>query len=382
MRSTVALVRCDSYEPEAVHRAVGVGLELVGGVDRFVSRGERILLKPNLLVASSPDACVTTHPAVFEAVARWLKDAGASLTYGDSPGFGKPESVARKAGLAEVADRLGIQFGDFASGREMAFAEGGLIRQWHFANGVLDADGVVSLPKLKTHGLTRMTCAVKNLFGCVPGMRKGEFHGRLRDERQFAQMLVDLNACLSPRLHVCDAVMAMEGNGPRNGTPRKMGVLLFSQDPVALDAVACALIGLDPSLVGTCVYGEEFGLGTMTDIEVVGEDPDAYVAEDFAVNRRHASTTGQIDGRVSRFMRRWMVPKPVIDTRSCTACGTCVRVCPVEPKAVDWPDGEPGEGHRPVHDYALCIRCYCCQEMCPDKAIEIVVPPLGRIIHR
>jgi len=382
MGSTVALVGCGSYDAEEVYEAVGRGLELLGGIQAFVAPGESVLLKPNMLVAAPAEACVTTHPSVFEAVARYALDAGASVTYGDSPGFGRPESVARKAGLAQVAERRAVPLADFTGGRDVAFPDGQLIRQWVFANGVLDADGIISLPKMKTHGLTRVTCAVKNPFGCIPGIRKGEFHARLSDESRFAQMLVDLNRCLGVRLHVCDAVTAMEGNGPRNGSPRQVNAIVLSTDPVALDAVVCALMNLDVSLVGTCTYGEQFGLGTATDIEVVGDDVAQLVVEDFDVNRRHGSVTGGEQGRTSRFLRRFVVPKPVIDTARCTACGTCVKVCPVEPKAVDWVDGESHRHRVPVHDYDRCIRCYCCQEMCPDRAIEIVVPPLGRLIHR
>ena len=384
MSSTVALVRCDRYDPDEVFAAVGKGLELLGGVGRFAELGDSLVLKPNLLVSSAPDACVTTHPTVMRAVGMHFKDAGVHLTYGDSPGFGRPEGVAKKSGLGEVAEELGIPFADFSDGRQISFEEGRLIKQWFFANGVLDADGIISLPKMKTHGLTRMTGAVKNQFGCIPGMRKGEFHARMSDVDRFSQMLVDLNMALNTRLYVMDAVTAMEGNGPRGGDPKQMNLIMLSDDPVALDTTACTLMDLDPKLVGTCTYGEEFGLGTMTDIEYVGDPIDEFVAEDYVVNRTAASTTGSGgSGRAARFMRNWVVAKPVIRTEKCTYCGTCVKVCPVDPKAVDWPTaGGAKDKKPPVHEYSDCIRCYCCQEMCPEKAIEVDRPLLGRLIHR
>lgn len=382
MSAKVAVVRCDDYMERHVDAAVTRGLELLGGVERFVhDRGEEILLKPNLLVASAPDTCVTTHPTVFAAVARQLKGAGAHLTYGDSPGFGGTEGVARRAGIAQVASELRVELVDFADGREIDFPDGHLIRTWFFANGALDAAGIVGLPKMKTHGLTRMTGAVKNQFGCIPGLRKGEFHARMNDVDLFSQMLVDLVRALPPRLYVMDGIVAMEGNGPRNGDPRPMRVLLFSEDPVALDATACRMMNLDVSLVATCTYGEELGLGTTSDIEYVGDPVEEFIVEDFVANRSPASTTGR--GNVSKFMRRWVVPKPVIRAERCNACGTCVKVCPLDPKAVDWTTEEGAKAKKPpAHDHALCTRCYCCQEMCPERAIEIEVPPLGRIIHR
>jgi uncharacterized protein (DUF362 family)/NAD-dependent dihydropyrimidine dehydrogenase PreA subunit len=382
MTSRVAIVRCGSYDEAVVQEAVDRALALLGGAGRFVKRGERILLKPNLLVGSAPSDAVTTHPAVFPAVARALKDVGATLSYGDSPGFGSTAGAARKAGIAEAADRLGIALADFSDGRQVSFKDGRFIKQFFLANGVLDADGVVSLPKFKTHGLTRITGAVKNQFGCVVGMRKGEWHARMPDVDRFCQMLVDLNRAIVPRLFVCDAVVAMEGNGPRSGDPRQVGAIIASEDPVALDATLARIAALDPELVGTIRYGEEFGLGTARDVEIVGDALDAFVLADFKVNRSPAKTTGSDKGPVT-LIRRFVVPRPVIRPERCTACGTCVAVCPVVPKAVDWATPEGASAKRPPrHDYSRCIRCYCCQEMCPERAIEIEVPPLGRLIHR
>ena len=122
-----------------------------------------------------------------------------------------------------------------------------LNKRFIFANTVLDADGIISLPKLKTHGLTRLTGAVKNQFGCVPGLAKGQFHAKMADPYDFSTMLVDINTFLKPRLYVMDAIMAMEGNGPRNGKPRQMNALMFSKDPIALDAVACKMVVLIPN---------------------------------------------------------------------------------------------------------------------------------------
>lgn len=384
MESAVALVRCETYEDQAVYEAVGRGLGLLGGAERFTSQGERVLLKPNLLVGTSPTASVTTHPSVFRAVARHLADAGATLTYGDSPGFGRPEGVARRAGLAEVAEELAIPFADFTNGRDVPFPDGRIVKRWFIAEGVLASDAVISLPKMKTHALTRMTGAVKNQFGCVPGARKGEFHARMPEIRSFAQMLVDCCAAVGPRLYVMDAIVAMEGNGPRGGDPRHVGVLLLSDDPVALDATACRLMSLDPARVETVVLGQESGLGTWEEVTVLGDSIEESVTEDFVANRRRGSTTGPASGVAARLARTLIVPRPFIVGDRCTRCGTCVEVCPVDPKAVRWGEHDPAgrRAYPPEYDYQRCIRCYCCQEMCPERAIEVSVPLLGRIIHR
>jgi uncharacterized protein (DUF362 family)/ferredoxin len=380
--SRVALVRCSSYDLGEVRAAVDRGVQLLGGVERFARPGETILLKPNLLIGRDVDRAVTTHPSVFRAVAETLRRSGVSLTYGDSPAFGKSEAVAARTGIAEVATELAIPLADFAIPTRVPYPAGRLIKEFSIAQGVLAADGIVSLCKMKTHGLTRITGAIKNQYGCIPGLLKAEFHARLANARLFSQMLVDLNGLLRPRLYVMDGVIAMQGNGPQNGTLRAMNVLLLSDDPVALDAVFCRVVSLDPHLVLPIVYGEEAGLGSARDIDYVGDPVESFVAKDFIVNRRPLSTTGTAPqfGRGVRIFRRLIVPRPFIRSGRCTKCGTCVSICPVTPKAVDF--AEPARSVPPVHHYERCIRCYCCQEVCPEGAIEIATPLLGRLIRR
>lgn len=377
-KSQVALVRCEGYDEDAVHEAVGRGLALLGGVERFVQSGEDILLKPNLLVGSAPENVVTTHPAVFKAVARHLRAAGVNLTYGDSHGFGSPAGAARKSGLVAVAEELDIPLADFTAGQQVSFHDGNLIKRFTIANGVLAADGIVSLPKLKSHGLVRVTGAVKNQFGCIPGMLKGEFHARMQDMHLFSQMLVDLSRYLRPRLFVMDGIVAMEGNGPRGGDPRPMSALLLSDDPVALDATVCRMVNLEPELVPTNVWGEKWGLGTARDLELLGDPLESFVASDFAVNRRPGSTTNW-PGWLGDLLTNLLVPRPVVIPENCTSCGTCVKVCPVDPKAIEF---HAGHEQPPRHDYSLCIRCYCCQEMCPEHAITVKTPLLGKLLVR
>ncbi|MGV8084457.1 MAG: DUF362 domain-containing protein [Coriobacteriia bacterium] len=378
--SRVAIVRCDGYDTGEVCSAVHRGLALLGGAEQFVRPGERILLKPNFLSAARAEDAVTTHPAVFEAVALELMSVGAILSYGDSPGFGRTETVARRSGIAEAAEKLGVELADFTEGRKVEYSSGVSARQFVIANAALDADGIVSLPKLKSHGLTRMTGAIKNQFGCVPGFLKGETHARIPDINAFSRMLVDLNLFLRPRLYVLDAVLAMEGNGPRNGDPRWLNVLVLGSDPVAVDATACRIIGIEPHLVPPVKHGNAMGLGTSSEIEYVGDAIEGFVTEDFKVNRSSTSTTPAY-GVFSSLAKRFTTPRPVIDAAACTSCGTCVTVCPAEPKAVDYREGAE-KGEPPRHYYDRCIRCYCCQELCPFGAISVTTPLLGRVFRR
>lgn len=379
MKSKVALVRCSSYDSEEVRQAVKRGLDLIGGAGAFVKPGEKILLKVNLLVGDVPENCVTTHPEVFRSVAALFAAEGAIIQYGDSPGHGTPHAAAKKAGIADVAEAMHIELADFKEGREIFFEQGRQNKKFYIANGVLDADGLISLPKMKTHGLERFTGSIKNQFGTVVGMRKGEFHVKLPDPTTFAKMLVDLNHFIQPRLYIMDGIVAMEGNGPRGGTPRPMQVLLFSTDPVALDATACRLINLNPLYVPTTVIAYENGAGTYLEeeIEMVGDEMRDFICPDFVVERKPVKSIKK--NSVLHFVNNRLVPKPVIIAEKCTQCGTCVNSCPVEGKAVNWHDGDHTK--PPVYDYQKCIRCYCCQEMCPESAIVLQTPIIRKIGH-
>lgn len=224
----------------------------------------------------------------------------------------------------------------------------------------------------------RLTGAVKNLFGCIPGMAKAEFHATLKDKTQFATMLFDLSRLLNPRLSVMDAVMGMEGNGPRNGNSKKIGLLLFSDDPTALDVVMARLANLDPLLVPTIAVAERFQPGRLNQIELLGEPIENHIMPDFEVNRKADSSVLK-NGMFNQILNQWVSPRPIILPDKCTRCGTCVDMCPVNPKALTF----SGDDHQslPMYDYSLCIRCYCCQETCPSEAIVVKTPMLGKMIR-
>lgn len=374
----MALIRCETYNEDAVYQAVKQGIALLGGLSQFVIKSEKIVLKPNVLLGSNPDTCVTTHPAVFKAAGRLMQEAGAVVYYGDSSSIGKCEGNCRRAGLKQAGDEMGFTIADFDSGRQVSHPDALLVKSINIANGVLDADGLVSLPKFKAHGLMRFTGAVKNQFGCIPGFIKGQYHVKLADPYDFGRMLVDINTCIKLRLSIMDGIWAMEGNGPRNGKVRPMNVILISADPVALDATACRMINLAPGAVPTNLAGEEAGLGTYhaENIELVGESLDSFYTPSFKVERRpplHCSSNP-----VRSFLKNQVCEKPVISKAKCTVCGTCVQMCPVQPKAVDWHDGDKKK--PPTYKYDRCIRCFCCQEVCPDGAISIKHPALSKVL--
>jgi uncharacterized protein (DUF362 family)/NAD-dependent dihydropyrimidine dehydrogenase PreA subunit len=378
-QAVVALVACPDYDDARVQAALRRGVGLLGGIGRFARRSERILLKPNLLTGAAPEKNVTTHPAVLKAMGLLCQEAGATVAFGDSPGFGGAAAAAAKSGLAAAAGAIGMELADFSTAVQVRFNEALIAKQLVLAKGALETDGIISLAKMKTHGFMRITGAVKNQFGCVPGMRKGEYHVKMPRAEHFAAMLVDINRYLRPRLYVLDGIVAMEGNGPGSGQPRHMNVLLLSSDPAALDAVFCRLIHLPPQFVPTMKPAAESGLGTWDEngIEVRGDELSGLACPDFQVVREPAEL---FDRSFPYYLKKWITPRPAIAYPLCLNCGVCTAVCPLEPKAVRPPASRPDA--KPAYDYRRCIRCYCCQEMCPHGAIFIRRPLLSRIIHR
>jgi ferredoxin len=223
----------------------------------------------------------------------------------------------------------------------------------------------------------RLTAAVKNQFGCVVGLNKKMFHAKHPQVDYFAAMLVDLNLFLKPRLYILDAIVSMEGNGPRGGAPRRTGILMISADPVALDATASRLVGLEPDQVPTNQAGQDSGLGVyrLEDIELLGDNLDELMVKDFNLG---IGLPGFAIKNI--WLRNQIVPRPQIHAELCKTCGLCINACPLRPPAVDW--SQAGKDEPPQYNYATCIRCYCCQEVCPEGAITLTVPWLGRILGR
>ena len=378
-QSTVALVKCAEYDPDVVYGALRRGVELLGGLDRFVSPGERILLKPNILVGDRPERAVTTHPLVLAGCVRLFREGGATVSFGDSPGLENAAHAAKRSGLQEAGVRSGAELGEFSVGFSISNPGGERVSSFPVARAVHECDGTVNLPKMKTHQLTRITGAVKNLFGCIPGKRKALYHVQFQDVMDFSGFLVELALRLRPRLHVMDGIVAMEGNGPRSGDPKPMGVLIMSDDPVAVDATFCRLVAMDPAFVPTTVVGHRAALGRYRDgeIEYVGDPIEALARPDFRLIRKPVYSNASY--AYYNFIKNLVLPKPVIDPAKCVRCGLCVEACPVPGKALRFRDGD--RERPPVYAYDRCVRCYCCHEMCPNRAIHKRTPLVGRILR-
>jgi Pyruvate/2-oxoacid:ferredoxin oxidoreductase delta subunit len=229
-----------------------------------------------------------------------------------------------------------------------------------------EADAIINLPKFKTHGMTTLTGAVKNLFGCIPGKRKVQWHLNTGvDHGSFMRMLVELSGLLKSRFTIMDSIVGMEGNGPGSGDPRTMGVLLAGRDPVAVDSVAGRLVGLSPQEMPVIKAAAAAGIGETKagNIQIVGDELSAFMVNGFRLPPREHP-----EWRMPEFLRKRLkealTTRPVIDHGRCVRCGVCQKDCPQQAIA---------EQHDQVLaiDYRICIRCFCCQEFCPQGAITV-----------
>ena len=377
--STVSIVKCSDYERAKVDVAVQETMDLLGGIERYVRPDDQALLKVNLLAGTAPEKAVTTHPAVVRAMIGQVRAVGATPLVGDCSGHEGPPNRNRylsgchQAGIQQVCQEEGVELVHLsAESVEVENPQGQVFKRFTLAKGVVDADVIINLPKLKTHGLTLFTGGVKNNFGCLPGLHKAQMHLRAQGVEDFAQSLVDLLLAVRPTLTVMDAVVGMDGDGPRNGQPKQIGAILASTDPVALDAVACEMVGIEPLMVPTTRLAHEQGVGTgdLAHIEVLGEPLEAMRVADF----RLSSGSGILSRPTGllRFLQGRLVAKPVLVAKRCQGCWVCVEHCPAEALSKN--------ERQPVFDYGKCIHCYCCQELCPNDAIKLRQPLLARML--
>ncbi|WP_240984035.1 DUF362 domain-containing protein [Acididesulfobacillus acetoxydans] len=378
MAATVVLKYCPEYTAD-VESTLRAGLEEMGGMSRFVRPGQRVFLKVNLLMKKRPEEAVTTHPSVVEAVVRLVREAQGVPVIGDSPGGPYTVTALRavyaRTGLKEVSERTEATLNEDVGQVTVSHPGGKIVRSLVLTRSVAEADVVITLSKLKTHAMMTFTGAVKILFGAIPGLLKAEYHVRMPATKDFANLLVDITTCVKPALSIMDGVVAMEGEGPSAGRPRNLGALLLSEDPFALDVVATGLIGLKPEKVPTIMAARERGLvSRMDQVTLKGDDRSLWRIQDFVVPQ--AVGVNFLDGApLPAFLRSFILnrvrPRPSFKHELCKGCGDCVNNCPAKALTMN-------EAGCPLVDLDVCIRCFCCQELCPQKAVEIVRPLLAR----
>ena len=367
----VSIVRCVDYDGEKVGDALFRAVGLLGGIESFVKKGEPVLIKPNLLSARDPEEAVCTHPEFVRAAVRLVKEAGARPLIGDSPGnfftIKDVDSVYEKTGIRRVAEEEGAELSRFDKVR--------VINGFPVAQAALDASAIISLPKLKTHALTVMTGAIKNSFGLIPGLFKVECHRTKPKPRDFVKVLLDVYSIRKPQLCIMDGILAMEGDGPAAGTPRKTGLILASSDGVSLDTVVSRLVGLPlhKDMIINEARRRSIGEADINNIEVAGEAIEDAKIKDFKLPKT-AHNLNLLPDFLTNIFTRVIDFRPVIDEKLCQKCEVCKDSCPVKAITIN--------GETSHIDREICVRCFCCHEVCPFKAVYIKRNLIARLLWR
>lgn len=367
---SVASVKCSRYEPERVEESVKRAVDYLGGIIAFVKPNSSVLVKPNLLMSKGPEAAITTHPQVIRAVIRLLKSIHCRIFVGDGPSvWGKyiqdVDTVYKMTGVEEVCRQEGVTLVKFDA------------RRWRgkfpLTTWVDSCDHIVSVPKFKTHELTVLTGAVKNLFGLISGTFKTELHKMYYQRHEFARILIDIYQTVRPSLTIVDGVTALEGDGPAaRGMVRELGVILAGAECIAVDTVMAMVMGIDPLAVPTIAEARRqgFGFSHRSDIRFFGANVDELNTRPFvlpsSLSKREAPEW------LIRLAARFIRYIPVVDHHKCTRCHACVDACPM--KIIS-------EKHGKIHiSYARCIACFCCLEACPAAAIFVRKSVLAKLI--
>lgn len=352
LKPSLVSIQKSSYDATNIHTLINP----LGGIKQYIKKGEYVLLKTNLLIASDPKKAVVTHPAVIKALAEIILDVGGIPYIGDSPSgqFTKRrlDKVYRKSGLSLVAKELGIELNYDTSVTKITIPKAKKLKKTVFCNYVLNADKIITIPKIKTHSYMIMTLATKIMYGAIPGLTKAKYHSLFIKRTAFADMLLDVLSFKKPDLIVMDGITGMQGDGPSGGTPVDLGILLASDNSIAMDLAVCYLLGIEPITIPTLRQAKIRHLWP-SDIQYPMLTPQDIHYTNFQL----PSSAKQLIFGAKKYRQ-----KP-IPTEKCTACNQCVEICPKQAIQII--------ENRAVVDYKKCISCYCCHEICPYEAIKL-----------
>jgi len=373
----VYIKKCEIYDLELIENIIREGISKIGGLNNILTgidnnlSEKNILIKPNLLFGKAPEKCVTTHPTIVEAVIKILKDYNCKISIGDSPGLGSAISAAEKSGYSYIKDKYGVNFLNFDNPLPISQLRN-LTDNFQFKNVpvtklINEYDYIINIAKFKTHGQMGVTLTIKNLFGCVVGHRKLQMHlGAGTNVQEFARMLLELHYSIKPSLNILDGIFAMEGNGPGSGNPKKLGVILIGKDALSIDYIACNLVNINQKKIPIFQSAETLGLSLPQDNElIIGDNINDLSITDFKQAIPSALQAVVMPEYLSKLFKNALTVRPNIIHKNCTRCGLCVRTCPA--KAMKFI--EKKNNKKVKIDLQKCIRCFCCQELCPEGTI-------------
>ncbi len=366
----VAVVKCKDYDIPGIRAALDEAIGLIGGMKAFVKQGSRVALKPNLVRRATPDESATTHPGIIEVLASMVTEAGGRPFIIDSPGVLFNNDMLpdyyRATGMSEAAEKSGAALDYDMTGITIDNPRALYLKKIPVLKSLAEADVIINVPKLKTHWLMGFSCAVKNMFGAVPGLLKAEYHLRMSEYDMFADVLIDTFLAVKPALNIVDAVVGMEGNGPTAGNSRQIGLIIAGCDGFEVDIASSAVIGIDPQLIYTVRRAFERGLCACSqkDINILGAGIDGNIIDDYDVPQIDTLHSVQFFQRGAlKLLANLVKPKPVFLYDKCKGCGKCEQSCPARIIRL--------KGGKPRLDRRKCIKCFCCQEFCPSKAVAV-----------
>lgn len=377
-RCDVSVVSCFDYSSKEAERAIREVLEPLGGLD-WVNRGMRIVIKANLVSMIRPDSAATTHPALICALTKLLKEKGAEVVIGDSPGglYTSPYlSAVYSATGIRTAEKFGAELNRDFSQSDAYFPLAKVAKNFTYTSYLDKADAIINFCKLKTHGMMAMSAATKNMFGVVPGTIKPEYHYKYSDPMDFARMIVDLNEYFKPKLNIVDAVVGMEGNGPTMGKPRYIGAILASFSPYKLDVACAKLIGLSIKEVPTLEAALELGLidEDFSKLSISGNLTQFIIPDFDNIGTKNSIEFLNKRGPVAAFLKKILTSVPKVEKSDCIGCQKCFEICPA--------DAIKMENKLPKINRKICIRCFCCQEFCPKGAMRVHRTWVARALNR
>lgn len=363
MNNKISVRKCAEYDLHEVYEVIS---DIYCKTDGPEVSGKKVLVKPNVLTDSDPARSICTHPVVVEAMVSFLQAKGATVFIGDSPSIHLKKFRPEKIGIQSICERRGVPWIDFRLNPTEKRLRNGKIK---IASIVDEVDFIFSLPKFKNHELFYFTGAIKNTLGLVPGFNKGRQHALHQNRISFGEFLVDLNEAVTPHYFLMDCITGMEGPGPGNGTPKQIGLIMGSSNPLIMDIIASKIAGYDPMIISTSRTALKRKLWLSSEEEIIYDGPElgSIRIRDF----RKIPVSGNANISFQFVMKRIkplrkLERRPVFIHEKCTGCLKCVKICPVNAIAP----------HAARENYIIltdskCIRCFCCSEVCPDGAVEI-----------
>lgn len=363
MNNKVAVRKCSEYDLNEVTKIISDIYSACEGPD---VKGKKVLVKPNILSDSDPSRCICTHPVVVEAMIRFLQSSGAAVFVGDSPAVHLRGFKSEKSGIWQVCQKTGAAWVDFTINPSEADLYTGKIKIASFAR---EADVIISLPKLKNHELVIFTGAIKNSLGLVPGFTKAKQHAMHHDRNSFASFLVSLTESVTPHFFLMDGITGMDGHGPAQGNPVKTEVLIGSTNPVALDIIASIIAGYNPLDIPTTfiALSRKVWMKDKSEIEYIGPELETIKKNGF--KKLPVADNEKILGKFLKnrlTLIKKLERRPVFIHRNCTGCRECIKICPVNAIKM-----HPEKVNHVVLKDSICIRCFCCSEVCQYHAVEV-----------